>query len=134
VLFAVNKNPTRSDLRSFGLTILIGFGVIGGLAWWVNGWTTAAIILWTAGVVVCTVAMLSAGAGTKIYVVWMSIGAAIGRVVMPIFFTLVFFTILPVFSLIRFTDPLRLKLKRDGTYWLPHKHHDATIERMLRPF
>jgi len=134
VLFAVNKSPTRSDLRKFGLTVLVGFAVIGGLAWWVKGWTVAAIALWAAGIAVWTVATLSASAGTKIYVVWMSIGAAIGRVVMPIFFTLAFFTILPLFSLIRFTDPLRLKLKRDGTYWLAHKHHEATIERMLRPF
>jgi hypothetical protein len=42
--------------------------------------------------------------------------------------------LLPVFSLIRFSDPLRFKLKSGGSYWEDHPPHEPTLERTMRPF
>ena len=65
---------------------------------------------------------------------WMIGATGIGKVMLPVFLTLVFFILLPVFTLVRLADPLRMKLTKEATYWEPHKPHEATVERMLRPF
>lgn len=130
----------------FGLTIVVGLSLIGGLLWWVSrseetglSWTgsgsqTAAVALWAVGLIVVTVCQASQSAGRTIYVVWMSAAMYMGMVMVPVFLTVVFIVVLPVFSLIRFKDPLRKKLRAEGTYWEPHKPHEATLERMRHPF
>lgn len=47
--------------------------------------------------------------------------------------TVLFFTLLPLFSFRRLGDPLRKKLGAD-TYWEPYKNAPATLERFERPF
>ncbi|UCF32729.1 MAG: hypothetical protein JSV78_10385, partial [Phycisphaerales bacterium] len=69
-----------------------------------------------------------------VYVTWMSIVVPIGIFVSTIVMTLLFVVVLPVFSLIRFSDPLRKKLHKEGTYWEEAKPYEPTIERMTRPF
>ncbi len=146
MLHTVNRNPSRGDLRSFGIVILVGMGVIGAvlwsyggeagwrLAWQGNGAQKVAFVLWALGVVVAAITLTSVPAGRPIYVAWMTLAMWMGMVMVPVFLTVLFFVLLPVFSLIRFKDPLRLKLKKTGTYWEDHKPHEATIERMMRPF
>lgn len=144
---SVNRNPSREDLRSFGLVILVGLGVIGALLWsyggddvgWRLGWQGnggqhLAIGLWVLGVVVAVVTLTSVSAGRPVYVVWMTLAMWMGMVMVPVLLTVLFVVFLPVFSLIRFADPLRMKLKAGGTYWEDHTPHEATIERMRRPF
>ena len=90
--------------------------------------------LWILGGVVAILSLTSPSIGKPIYVAWMSVAAAIGFVTVPLLLTILYFVLLPVFSLIRFKDPLRLKLRRGDSYWEPHTPIDATIERMQRPF
>lgn len=146
MLHLVNRNPSSEDLRKFGVTILIGLGVIGGLLWWFTGeagarlaWTGRAgqwiaAAMWVLGVGASAIAFSSQSAGRRVYVGWMLVGAAMGMVMLPLFLSVLFFFFLPVFALIRLKDPLRLKLKRGGTYWEKHDPHEATIERMQRLF
>ncbi len=146
MLIEVNRNPSRRDLCGFGITILIGLGVIGGLLWWLTGGEGAGLA-WTGrggqwvaaglgvfGVLVASITLSSESAGRPIYVVWMTAAMWMGAVMVPVFMSVLFFVLLPVFSLIRLKDPLRMKLKREGTYWEPHTPHEATLERMRRPF
>ncbi len=90
--------------------------------------------LWGLGVVVAALTLSSPMVGRPIYVWWMLAAAAMGAVMVPLFLTLLYFVLLPVFSLIRLKDPLRLKLKRGGSYWEPHAPFEATIERMQHLF
>ena len=51
----VNKNPSRSDVRTFGLVMLLGFGVIGAVLWYQSikppdGWWPDAGWGWNSGV------------------------------------------------------------------------------------
>lgn len=143
---SVNRNPSREDLRSFGLVMLCGLGVIGGLIWcyggaagWRWGWQgdagqRLAITLWGLGAAVTAITLTSVSLGRPIYVVWMTAAMWMGMVMVPVFLTVLFVVLLPVFSLIRFADPLRMKLKKGGTYWEDHAPHEATLERMRRPF
>jgi hypothetical protein len=65
----------------------------------------------------------------------MSVAFFIGGIMTVVLLSILFVVLLPVFSLIRFADPLRMRLKPPGeSYWEEHKHHDSTLERTARPF
>ncbi len=143
-MFEVNHHPSVSELRKFGLTILIGLAVIGGVLWWIgapdegasDGLTTArklTVGLWIAGAAVAVLSF-APPVGRLVYIAWMTAATTMGKIMTPVLFTLLYVVILPVFSLIRLKDPLRIKKKACQTYWLDHEHHDPTIERMMKPF
>ncbi len=146
MLKPVNRNPSPADVRKFGVTILIGLAVIGGVIWWLTSrhadsfaWRAAAgqkaaAAMWILGAVVCITSFASQAAGKVVYVVWMTMAYYIGRVTVPFGLTVIFVIVLAPFSLIRLKDPLRFKLHRDKSYWEPHKPVEATLERMQRPF
>ena len=114
-MFTVNKNPTADDLRRFGWAMLIGFGVIGVILWiaqwygardsgllhWVgNGQQIAASCLWVVGIALCVVSLLSPAAARPVYVGWMSIAVPIGIAVSTILLSVLFFLLLPLFSVV----------------------------------
>ena len=121
MLHAINRSPSVAEIRKFGITILIGMGLIGALLWWLAAedaagmsWTGSggqwlAVALWILGGVVAILSLTSPSIGKPIYVAWMSVAAAIGFVTIPLLLTILYFVLLPVFSLIRFKDPLRSK-------------------------
>lgn len=149
-MFTVNKNPTPADLKKFGWAMLIGFGAIGCALWYLSGsrdadtslwsWSgssgqTTAVVFWSLGLLLCVLGVGAPAVAKPIYVVWMSVTVPIGIVMSTIMLSVLFFVLLPVFSLIvRTGDPLRKKLKASGSYWEDYKPHEATIERMQRPF
>ncbi len=131
----INKNPSVTDLRVFGITMLAGFGVIGGLLAWKWGLGNPSYALWSLGAFFFVVELaLPTSLGKTVYIVWMSMAFAMGKVMIPLFLTILYFTLLIPFTLIRLKDPLRFKLKSTGTYWEPHKNHEPTIDRMMRPY
>ena len=149
---AVNREPSAAEGRTFGLTTLGGVAGLGAIScvvglerdpWWqpVAGWGysgaghhVAAIVLWGIGVALAGICSASHAVGKPVYVVWMTGAMYLGIVMSTIMLTVLFFVLLPVFSLIRFKDPLRLKLKASGSYWEEHPLHEATLERARRPF
>jgi hypothetical protein len=64
----------------------------------------------------------------------MTLASYLGMVMTTLLLSVLFFVLLPIFSLIRLKDPLRLKLRSAGTYWERPDPHEPTINRMRRPF
>ncbi len=62
---------------------------------------------------------------------WMKIVRPIGIVQTYILISIFYFVIVPIWSLGRITDPLRLRLKKDGSsYWEQRRQQgDLSIER-----
>ena len=132
----VNRNPSVADVRQFGRVILGGFAVLGALLYW-SGATSRwiPVAMGTAGAVVVAVTHVSQPAGRRVYVVWMTAALGLGTVMTFVLLSVLFVVLLPVFSLIRFGDPLRLRRRRGAiTYWEDHKHHESTLGRTIRPF
>jgi hypothetical protein len=129
----VQRYPSSSQLRKFGYAMLGGFAVLGALFWWVFGATTGAVVCWALGplLLLCS---LWAPAGQPVYYVWMSAAAYMGTAVTCVLLTILFLVFLPVFSLIRLTDPLRYKWRSAGSYWEDHSPYEPSMERMMRPF
>lgn len=144
-MFKVNKNPPRRDLRVFALGLLIGFPVFAMVLWYVSRIRTGmgqpspftqgmAIGLSAVGIVAGLLALASPMLGRKFFIAWMTLTLPIGIMMSTILLTLLYFILLPVFSLIvRRHDPLRKKLGGQS-YWEDYKPHEPTIERMRRPF
>ncbi|MHC4066283.1 MAG: hypothetical protein ACYSUQ_08685 [Planctomycetota bacterium] len=143
----LKRDPALAEVRTFGLVMLCGFAVIGLLLWWrgcaeATGWgwagtglQWAAVVLWTLGVLALIVTRVSAAAGRSIYVRWMAGASYLGMVMTFVLLSLLFVVLLPVFSLIRLKDPLRIGLaRRNASYWEDHEHHESTLERTARPF
>ena len=149
-MFTVDNNPTTSTLRKFGVAMFFGFGVLGALAWasqsfgdrsvggftWSGHWTqVASLCLWTLGVALFAISFGPRALARPVYVGWMTASMAIGVVMSTILLTVLFVVLLPPFSLVvRLGDPLRKRLGHSPSYWLPHKGHEPTLERMRRPF
>jgi hypothetical protein len=147
----VNRNPSVREVQNFGLINLVGLLVIGGLLWLAewhklrNGqalahWSGAtlqclAVGLSALGVLTGVVTLASNTAGRRVYVVWMTGAAGIGIAMTFMLLTILYVVVLPIFSLIRLKDPLRLRRRGpDESYWEEHVDHPATPERTLRPF
>jgi len=149
-VFSVNKNPTTRDLHAFGKAMLLGFGILGALLWVVyyvrtdpgslvtwtgSGSQVTAVTFWALGAFLLALSFAAPAAAKPVYVIWMTVAAAIGMVMSTILLTVLFFVLTPIFALIvRPSDPLRKKLQAGGTYWEDYKPHEASIERLKRPF
>ena len=149
-MFTVNKNLTPTDLKKFGVAMFIGFFFIGAILFflpWIKTrdvmalsytGTSSQIMAFCfqgLGLLLWMISVTAPGVAKPIYVVWMSITVPIGIVMSTIMLSVLFFLLLPVFSIIvRMGDPIRKKLHSGETYWENYKPHEATIERMQRPF
>ncbi|MFQ5496223.1 MAG: hypothetical protein ACE5EX_12685 [Phycisphaerae bacterium] len=150
MIFTVNRNPSRAELRKFGAAMLIGFGIIGAILFflpWIRtrdvvtlGWTgtgsqVTAVALQALGVALCLLACFLPSVARPVYVVWMTVGLALGTVMSTILLTVLFVLLLPLFSLIvRRGDPLRRKRGSAESYWEDYKPHEPTLQRTGRPF
>lgn len=132
--------------------MLLGFGVIGAVLWYLallpkgrwwpeTDWTwngsarhVIAIVLWSLGALFTIVCQASGAGGRVLYVFWMTGAMYLGTVVTTIMLSVLFVILLPLFSLIRLADPLRLRLRSSGSYWEEPTPHEATLERTRRPF
>jgi len=63
-----------------------------------------------------------------------AVAEVINRFMTGVMFTVLYFTVLPFWALIRFTDPLKKKLGGQDSYWEPYANSPATLDRFQRPF
>ena len=119
----VTWTPTRSDLNTFALTMLVGFAIIGGIVAWRNdGIGAPAIRLWEIGAALAmggVIPVVGRYVYVAVYVVTGIIGYAISRVIL----TLMFYAIVtPLGVILRLTgkDLLRLRRHAGDSYWIAH--------------
>jgi hypothetical protein len=144
----VNRRPRRAELRKFAVAMLIGFGVLGAVAWliterkatgswftWSGGPTWPVVVLWLAGLTLAGSTLLPYPVARGVYVAWMTGASWIGVVMSHVVLTLLYFVLLPPFSLIvRWKDSLRRRLEPGKSYWEPCEPSEPTMERMRRMF
>lgn len=126
-LFDVNWNPDKPMLRKFGLAMIIGFGIIGGIFYWrasVENPVTP-LWLWGFGLVTGLIGLSGTKAAIPVYKAWMGFAFAIGQVMSRLLLALVFFGVVTPLGLLGWLvgrDRLQLRRKADAqTYWVPIK-------------
>mgnify|MGYP006969345005 FL=1 len=142
MMLAIRRDMNSEEIRRFGWTVGGAFGVLALLCAWRSPGFEVAASPWWLGVVVCGAAAVtfvgvcsaSVESGRRLYHGWMRLGLAMGKVTSIVILTVLFCTVLPVFSLIRLGDPLRLRRSNAHSFWEEPSPHEPTLERAARPF
>lgn len=125
----INWKPSRRDLFKFGVTILVGFGIIGGILI-LAGKPTVGLAMWAVSGAVCVLAIVAPPAAKPLYWLWMGVALVMGTIMGRLVMTLIFFLVLtPVAAMLRWRgrDALALKKPSAATYWtdLPEIDRDS---------
>ena len=126
------------SMRVFGLVMLIGFGLLGGLALW--SWSSTGTtwrlivgsILVGLAVIIFLWSLVAPKSLPPVYDAWMRFGQRIGTVVSTVLLSLLYFIVFTVVGgLMRLfgTDPLDRKVTRGaGSYWRKHAPPSAPAD------
>ncbi|SRR5258706_8006770 len=124
MLMKINKNPSHKELRQFGWTLIIGFGILGTLFFW-RGKLDGAYGLWGIGGSLGILSLFVPFAAKSLYRLWMGWAFIMGTVVTRVILALLFFVVItPVALLFRLFGRDALRLKKDPTassYWTDHR-------------
>ncbi|MCB4757434.1 MAG: SxtJ family membrane protein [Elusimicrobia bacterium] len=133
----INWKPSNADLRKFGLTLLIGFGLIGALVFWRSS-HAAAFWMWGISTSVGLLAIAVPFLSKPFYWAWMGVAFVMGTIVSTLILLLIFYLIIsPVALFMKLVgrDSLRLKKKSypNETYWveLPQPKSKDCYERLF---
>jgi hypothetical protein len=123
-MLKIDWDPEPRKLREFGLTMIIGSALLGGLLYWKDH-HTAAYWVWGVGAVLGFLGYEAPPPmALPFYRLWMGIGFVIGSVTSRIMLTVIFFAVITpvalIFKLMK-RDTLRLRRAPDGeSYWVNH--------------
>ncbi len=121
----VNWHPDARELRKFGLTVLIGLGLVGALLWcgfWPFGEPNAraATVVWVVGAVIGGLGLTGMPVALPGYWLWMSIAFVMGNIMSRVVLTLFYVgIILPIGLVMRLIgrDKLQLRRPRGSSCW-----------------
>ena len=118
----INWQPNRREMMRFGVTILLGFAVIGGIAA-LTGRVLLGTALWTGAGAVCVLSIVAPRAAKPAYWIWMGAALVMGTIASRIVLVMIFFGVLTplafFFRLVR-RDALELKKPVSASYWKSH--------------
>ena len=133
----INTNPTRRDLRWFGLLLPVFVAIVGAVVWRRTGSLTPAAVVWGAGALLSTVFAAWPASRPLIYVGWMYAVFPIGWALSHLLLGAVYFLVItPIGIALRVLrgDPLDRDFKRDApSYWSAHTP-PTRADRYLRQF
>jgi hypothetical protein len=127
-LVEINWNPSRRELKQFGLLWVVFFGLIGAYCLWFRDSRTAAAVFWViaaAGLV----GLVAPGTLRPVYILWMAVALPIGWVISHLILLATYYLVFtPVGLLMRLVgyDPLNRRIDREAkSYWT---QHDSGVE------
>lgn len=124
---------SRTELRSFGVTVGIAFGVLAGISLW-RGHQTPATVLGSLGGVLVLGGLVAPGALRPVEKAWMGLAHILSKVTTPIFLGIVYYLVLSPVGLVRRVvgrHPLRHRIENDS-YW--QDRGDAPPSELERQF
>lgn len=117
----INWNPSRKELKTFSLLLIVFFAIVAGLVYGKGAAIETAYLIAGGGAVVGIAGMLSPAFIRVVYVVWMAAVFPIGFVVSNVVLAVVFYGVVwPIGLMTKLTgrNALQLGLDRKAkTYW-----------------
>jgi hypothetical protein len=127
-LVEINWNPSRRELKQFGLLWVGFFGLIGAYCLWFQDSRPAAATFWVIAAAGLA-GFFAPGALRPVYVLWMAVALPIGWVISHLVLLATYYLVFtPVGLLMRLVgyDPLNRHIDRVAkSYWTPH---DSDVE------
>lgn len=133
---AVDRRPSRAALRELAATFAVATALFALHALYVRGDSERAARIGALGAAI-SLTPLVPGLGRFVYVAWMGLGVAIGRVMGPVVLTLVYFVVivpLALFARALGRDRLQLARKRAGESYWRRVEKAARKSDYFRPF
>lgn len=120
-MLSVDRHPPASQLRNFGLLLLLFVPLFGALVWWRTGQIGAAQTVWSAGGVLTAVYWALPFVRRPIFVGWMYAAFPIGWTISHLLMGAIYYLVItPIGLLIRANgrDPLLRSFDRSAqSYW-----------------
>jgi Saxitoxin biosynthesis operon protein SxtJ len=126
-LVHINWRPDAKELRKFGITVLIGFAIIGLVVFFTAKTPASACWLWGIGAVFGLSGLTGTVIALPFYFIWMGIAFVIGNIMSRVIMFLIYFGVVtPLGFIMRLTgrDRLRLKKSKGASYWVDAPSHD----------
>ena len=124
-LIEINKNPSKNELRWFGLLLLLFFLMVGGLLSWEFESAKLFQILASVGAGLCVVYYVVPPLRKPLYLGWLYAAFPIGWTVSHVILLLTFYLVVtPIGLIMRMVGKDSLKLRMDrsaSTYWIQRK-------------
>ena len=126
-MLPINKNPSASELKWFGILLVIFTAAVGALTLWRTGSTVWPIAIWIGGGALSLVFFAVPAARRSIYVAWMYAAFPIGWTVSHLLLAVIYFGVVtPVAIALRAFghDSLQRKFDRSSrSYWVRTTPH-----------
>jgi hypothetical protein len=133
----INFNPSKKDLRIFGLACLVFLAIVGWIVVRKSGSTAAGVAVVSVGVAIAVLGFTLPKAVRPIYVGLMIINYPIGWVLTHVVIALIFYLVVtPLGVIMRLSgrDPMERGFDRSAkTYWKPRRT-DTDSSRYFRQF
>ena len=131
----IKKDPSRRDLRVFGILLLVFTAIVGALFYWRSHAPGVARTVWIAGAALVAVYFAVPPLRRLIYLGWIYVTFPIGFVVSHVILGLVYYGVFtPIGLIMRLIghDPMHRKFDRAAqSYWVEHDPH-RSVERYFR--
>jgi hypothetical protein len=135
-LIEINLNPSRNDLKYFGLIMLALFALLGGIVQWSSGPFIISSILWGFGAGFSVIYYLVRPLRLPLYRGWMKLIYPVGWTLSHLFFGVIYFLLMtPIGLLLRLFghDAMRRKVNKPDSYWIMRKP-DTDMARYFKQF
>lgn len=136
-LIEINMNPSKRDLKWFGVLALVFFIMVGGFVHSVTNSVGPAVGIWTFGLVFCLVYYAVRPMQLVLYRGWLKLFEPLGWLIAHAIFAIIYYG---AFTLIGFGlrifryDPMRRNRDPDAeTYWVEYPA-DTDSSRYFRQF
>ena len=119
-LVEINWRPNTRELRKFGVTMIVGFAIIGAVVQWAFDQPTAAYVCYAIGIALGVLGLSGTVLGLYAYRVWMAMAFVMGNIVSRVLLALVYYGLFTPMALWRRlvrNDPLRLNRSATDSYW-----------------
>jgi hypothetical protein len=135
-LVDINWNPNPTELRKFGVTMLVGFALIGVVLQFAFGKEIPAYVCYTLAALLGILGLSGTIAGLWAYRAWMGVAFVMGNIISRVLLALIYFGMFwPMGAIRRMlgADPLTLKKPNSTTFWTDAPP-PTTRERAERQF
>ena len=129
-LIELKRNPSRRELRWFGVLLALFAAIVGALFRWQFKMPAVAQIVWPLGGATAALYYLVPPIRRPVYMGWMYMAYPIGWVVSHALLAAIYYVLFTLTGmLMRLVgyDPMERRFDRSAsTYWVPHNPHGDT--------
>ena len=124
-MIQINKNPSRRELRQFGIIWLCFFAVLGSVIWYKRGTVELSLWLWSGALVVALAGFIMPAFMRLVFLGMSYLAWPIGWTISHLVLAVVYYVLITPIGLIMKMagrDPMARQLDRDAdSYWKEHR-------------